>query len=73
MNLITASTILLAFLWYKAKGDREGLNAPGDRGGLALIGPTVAGIASYTASLHTLSGYPDIDSSPNSSFGKIGA
>lgn len=74
-NGLTANDALgiLLGLWNAGEGDREGLIAPGDSGGPAFIGHTVAGIASYTASLHTFSGYPDIDSSPNSSFGEIGA
>lgn len=74
-NGLTANDALGALLglWNTGEGDREGLIAPGDSGGPAFIGPTVAGIASYTASLHTFSEYPDIDSSPNSSFGEIGA
>ncbi|NCC85837.1 MAG: trypsin-like serine protease [Clostridia bacterium] len=64
---------VLLGLWNTGEGDSEGLIAPGDSGGPAFIGHTVAGIASYTARLYTSFGQPDIDSTPNSSFGEIGA
>lgn len=53
-------------------GSAEGLNMPGDSGGPAFIGNKVAGIASYIASLGTLSTQPDIDTASNSSFGEMG-
>lgn len=51
----------------------EGLIAPGDSGGPAFIQNTVAGVASYGASLIHRSIEPDIDSIINSSFGEIAA
>ncbi len=72
MNANNALGVLLG-LWDTGEGSREGLIAQGDSGGPAFIGHSVAGIASYTASLYSSFGNPDIDSSPNSSFGEIGA
>lgn len=54
-------------------GADEGLISPGDSGGPAFIDGQLAGVASYTASLSSSSQHPDIDSTPNSSFGEIGA
>jgi Calx-beta domain/Trypsin len=54
-------------------GLSEGLIAPGDSGGPALIGGLVAGIASYTFGLSVAGADPDIDSFDNSSFGEMGA
>lgn len=54
-------------------GLNEGLIAPGDSGGPAFINGSIAGIASYTASLQNGATNPDIDAVSNSSFGEIGA
>ena len=54
-------------------GLNEGLIAPGDIGGPAFINGKIAGVASYTASLHTPLTNPDIDTIANSSFGEIAA
>jgi len=53
-------------------GVNEGMIAPGDSGGPAFIDGNLAGIASYTATLHTSTASPDIDDESNSSFGEIG-
>jgi hypothetical protein len=49
------------------------LIAQGDSGGPAFISGLLAGVASYTASLSRGRIDPDIDASPNSSFGEIAA
>ena len=49
----------------------EGLIAPGDSGGPALIDGQIAGVASYVASLSTYSFSPDFDDKLNSSFGEL--
>jgi hypothetical protein len=54
-------------------GWAEGLIAPGDSGGPALISGQVAGVASYTARLSLGFISPDIDTESNSSFGEIAA
>ncbi|MEK7302567.1 MAG: Calx-beta domain-containing protein, partial [Pseudomonadota bacterium] len=54
-------------------GNNEGLIAPGDSGGPALINGQVTGVASYTASLSLGNINPDIDSLSNSSYGEIAA
>lgn len=54
-------------------GSDEGLIAPGDSGGPALVNGQIAGVASYTASLSRGSNVPDVDSEVNSSFGEIAA
>ncbi|MCX7105184.1 MAG: trypsin-like serine protease [Methylococcales bacterium] len=54
-------------------GLNEGLIASGDSGGPAFINGKIAGIASYTASLHSGFINPDIDTIANSSFGEIAA
>jgi hypothetical protein len=51
----------------------EGLIAPGDSGGPALISGKIAGVASYTTSLSLGNIRPDIDNLANSSFGEIAA
>lgn len=56
---------------HKGLGTMEGLIAPGDSGGPALIEGKVAGVASYTASLSTAQYYPDSDNIANSTFGEI--
>jgi hypothetical protein len=55
------------------RGLDEGLIAQGDSGGPAFISGLLAGVASYTASLSRGRIDPDIDASPNSSFGEIAA
>ena len=56
------------------RGAAEGLVAQGDSGGPAFIGSRIAGVASYTTSLHKGAIRPDIDTVlMNSSFGEIGA
>lgn len=51
----------------------EGLIAPGDSGGPALIDGEVAGIAGYTTRLvNTFGDSTDVDGLPNSSFGEVG-
>jgi secreted trypsin-like serine protease len=56
------------------RGAMEGLLAQGDSGGPAFIGQQIAGVASYTTSLHKGAIRPDIDTVlTNSSFGEIGA
>lgn len=55
------------------RGLDEGLIAPGDSGGPALLGGKLAGVASYTTSLAKGAIQPDIDSTTNSSFGEIAA
>ena len=55
------------------RGVLEGLIAPGDSGGPAFIDGKVAGVASYTSSLETLTSHPDSDDSTNSTFGEIAA
>lgn len=72
LNLNDALGVLLG-LWDTGEGHSEGLIAQGDSGGPAFIDHSVAGIASYTASLYSSFGDPDIDSTTNSSFGEIGA
>jgi secreted trypsin-like serine protease len=54
-------------------GQMEGLIAPGDSGGPALISGKIAGVASYTTSLSLGNIRPDIDNLANSSFGEIAA
>lgn len=54
-------------------GVNEGLIASGDSGGPAFINSQIAGIASYTASLHSGLTNPDIDTIANRSFGEIAA
>jgi secreted trypsin-like serine protease len=54
-------------------GSNEGLIAPGDSGGPALISGLLAGVASYTTSLSLGGIKPDVDTMQNSSFGEIGA
>lgn len=54
------------------QGLNEGLIAPGDSGGPALMNGQIAGIASYTSSLQLGHLRPDIDNDPNSSFGEVG-
>ena len=53
-------------------GYNEGMLAPGDSGGPALINGMLAGVASYVASLKYNEINPDIDSETNSSFGEVG-
>lgn len=53
-------------------GALEGLISKGDSGGPALIDNLVAGIASFTASVHNASTVPDVDTLNNSSYGEIG-
>lgn len=57
----------------RGQGVAEGLLTPGDSGGPAFVSGTVAGVASYTASLSWGSIEPDSDAEANSSFGEIGA
>lgn len=54
-------------------GYDEGLIAPGDSGGAAFINNTIAGVASYTASVSTWWSDTDIDDITNSSFGELAA
>ena len=54
-------------------GQDEGLISPGDSGGPAFIQGSVAGIASYVASLSRNGASPDVDSVVNSSFGEVAA
>lgn len=55
-------------------GEQEGLIASGDSGGPAFIGNSIAGVASYTATLAKAFVNPDVDyTSNNSSFGEVGA
>ncbi len=54
-------------------GADEGLISPGDSAGPAFINGQLAGVASYTASLSSSRQHPDVDWTPNSSFGEIGA
>lgn len=54
-------------------GISEGMIAPGDSGGPALINGQIAGVASYVSSLAFGSVRPDVDKVTNSSFGEIGA
>lgn len=55
------------------QGLSEGLIAPGDSGGPAVINGQVAAIASYTSNLRLGSIEPDIDTQSNSSFGELAA
>jgi hypothetical protein len=52
-------------------GETEGLIAPGDSGGPALINDAIAGVASYTASLSTPTTRPDVNNTSDSSYGEI--
>lgn len=52
-------------------GSAEGMIAPGDSGGPALIGSKVAGITTYTASLGRNGQQPDVNSNSDSSFGEM--
>lgn len=54
-------------------GTSEGLIAPGDSGGPALLGHQLAGIASYSSALATSYAKPDIDGVGNSSYGEVAA
>jgi hypothetical protein len=54
-------------------GLNEGSITPRESGGPASINDQIAGIASYSASLHTGLTNPDIDTITNSSFGEIAA
>jgi Calx-beta domain/Trypsin len=54
-------------------GADEGLLTPGDSGGPAFIGETIAGIGSYSASLSRGASHPDVDNQANSSFGEMAA
>jgi len=53
------------------RGASEGMIAPGDSGGPALIGDKVAGVAAYTASLSRNGESTDINEVLDSSFGEI--
>jgi len=53
-------------------GSSEGMIAPGDSGGPAIIDKKVAGVASYVASLSSYYVDPDVDAQINSSFGEVG-
>ncbi|MCG5534657.1 Calx-beta domain-containing protein [Ectothiorhodospira mobilis] len=65
-----ASGILMG-RYDQGLGPEEGMIAPGDSGGPALIGDRVAGIASYLASLSRHGVEPDVDGLANSSFGEV--
>lgn len=54
-------------------GTSEGLIAPGDSGGPALLGNKLAGVASYSAALAASYARPDIDAVGNSSYGEVAA
>lgn len=54
-------------------GTSEGLIAPGDSGGPALLGNKLAGVASYSAALATSYARPDVDTVGNSSYGELAA
>lgn len=72
----TSTNDALGRLIYRndlGRGLDEGFIAQGDSGGPAFLQNKLAGVASYTASLTRGSIDPDIDSSPNSSFGEIAA
>ncbi|MEX0429808.1 trypsin-like serine protease [Spiribacter insolitus] len=53
-------------------GDFEGMVAPGDSGGPALIEGEIAGVANAIASLSDGAADPDVDDVLNASFGEIG-
>ncbi|MCK9473167.1 Calx-beta domain-containing protein [Sulfurimonas sp.] len=53
-------------------GNSEGMIAPGDSGGPAIIDSKVAGVASYVSSLGNYYIDPDVDTEINSSFGEVG-
>ena len=53
-------------------GIDEGMLTPGDSGGPAFINRQVAGIADYSVRLARGDVQPDVDTSPNSSFGELG-
>ena len=60
-------------LQHSGLGLDEGLISSGDSGGPAFIEGKIAGVASYTASLHRDGIDPDIDTEGNSSYGEIAA
>ena len=64
---------MLMGVYNKGQGILEGLIAPGDSGGPAFINATVAGLASYVASLSQLGAHPDVDAVTNSSYGEVAA
>lgn len=76
LNLLYSLGTLPSSLWSAESslglGAQEGMIAPGDSGGPALIGSQIAGVASYVASLSLGLAFPDVVPGVNSSYGELG-